>query len=337
MGTRHVGNERVGHSRWLSCGLALLMGLAAHTAFAQGPQPYPNRPIYLIVPFAAGSGGDFLARLVGSRLATILGQAVVVDNRPGAAGNLAMDVAAKAAPDGYTLVLGNAGTNTVNPSVYRKLPFDPILSFAPIARLTTVPSVIVAGSSSTVRTLTELVERARAAPGTLDYATVGVGLSSHLAMAAFSERAGIELMHIPYGTGGVLKAVLAGEVPMACTAVEVVRANIVKGGRLRALAVTSERRIAALPDTPTVAELGYPGFNMESWYGVLAPSGTPQKIIDRLNAELLRIVRDPEVARQISDAGQVVAGSSPEELAADIRSGIERGRRLVEALKIRVD
>ena len=336
MGRRHVGDEPRSRSRWLLCGVAILIALAWRTAGAQDAEPYPSRPVHLIVPFAPGSGGDFLARLVGSRLGTILGQAIVIENRPGAAGNLAMELVAKRPPDGYTLVLGNAGTNTVNPSVYSKLPFDPIRSFVPITKLTTVPSVIVAGPSSPVRTLAELVELARGEPGKLDYATVGVGLSSHLAMAAFSERAGIDLRHIPYGTGGVLKAVLAGEVPLACTAVEVVRANV-EGGRLRALAVTSERRVPSLPDTPAIAELGYPGFNMVSWYGVLAPYGTPPRIIDRLNVELVRVVRDPEVARQITDAGQVVVGSTSEELAADIRSGLARGRRIVDALKIHVD
>lgn len=336
MGRRNVGDELRNRSRWLLCVLAILVALAWRSVGAQDAETYPSRPVHLIVPFAPGSGGDFLARLVGSKLAAVLGQAVVIENRPGAAGNLAMALAARRAPDGYTLVLGNAGTNTINPSVYSKLPFDPIKSFAPITKLTTVPSVIVAGPSSPVRTLAELVELARSEPGKLDYATVGVGLSSHLAMAAFSERAGIELRHIPYGTGGVLKAVLAGEVPLACTAVEVVRANV-EGGRLRALAVTSERRVPALPDTPTIAELGYPGFNMVSWYGVLAPYGTPRRIVDRLNAELVRILRDPEVARQIADAGQIVIGSTSEAFAADIRSGLARGQRIVKALKIHVD
>ena len=336
MGSLTLGNERRRRPRWPLCGLAILAALAWRAAPAQDAEPYPNRPLRLLVPFAAGSGGDFIARIVGSRLSLSISQPVVIDNRPGAAGNIAMEIAAKAAPDGYTLILGNSGTNTVNPSLYRKLPFDPIRSFAPVIRLTTVPSVIIAGPSSPVHTLAELVAHARREPGKLDYATVGVGLSSHLAMAMFSGRAGIELTHIPYGTGGVLKAVLAGDVPLACAAYEVVRANLA-GGRLQALAVTSERRIPSLPDTPTVAEAGYPGFSLVSWYGILAPYGTPPKIVDRLNAELQRIVRDPDVARQITDAGQIVVGGTAEEFAADIRAGLERGRQMVETLKLRVD
>src|SRR5450631_887024 len=166
--------------------------------------PYPSRPIRLIVPFAAGSGGDFLGRLVGAKLADVLGQPAIVENRPGAAGNFAMEIAARAAPDGYTLVLGNAGTNTINPSIYRSLGFDPVQSFVPISKLTTVPSVIVAGPASPVGTLEELVALARREPGKLDYATTGIGLTSHLAMATLAARAGIELVHIPYASSGLL-------------------------------------------------------------------------------------------------------------------------------------
>lgn len=316
--------------------VALAMALTWHAAFAQEPGSYPDHPVHLIVPFAPGSGGDFLARLVGARLGETLGQAVVVENRPGASGNLAMEFVARAAPDGYTLVLGNAGTNTVNPSLYRRPGFDPLRSFVPITRLTTVPSVIVAGPSSPVHTLAELVDLARREPGKLDYATVGVGLSSHLAMVEFSMRAGIELTHIPYGMGGVLRAVLAGEVPIACSAVEVVRKNV-EAGRLRALAVTGDRRVPSLPGTPTVAEQGFPGFDMVSWYGVLAPYGTPPRIVDRLNADLVRIVHEPGIERQIADAGQQVVGNTSEEFAADIRAGLARGKELVDTLGIHVD
>jgi tripartite-type tricarboxylate transporter receptor subunit TctC len=303
---------------------------------AQDATLYPNRPIRLIVPFAAGSGGDFLGRLVGNKLGENLGQPVIVENRPGAAGNFAMELAAKATPDGYTLVLGNAGTNTVNPSIYRTPGFDPIHSFVPITKLTTVPSVIVAGPLSNARTLKEMIALAHRDPGKLDYATLGVGLTSHLAMVALSVRAGIELTHVPYGSGGVLKAVLAGEVPLACSAVEVIKESVT-AGRLRALAVTSAQRVASLPDTPTVAESGFPGFEFVSWYGILAPSGTPPEIVKRLYLELSRIVHQPDIAERIVNAGQVVVGNSPEQFAADIRSDLARGRKLVDALKIQVD
>ncbi len=321
---------------WWWWGLALLMALGGRTAFAGDAGHYPNHPVRLIVPFGPGSGGDFLARLVGARLARDLGEPVVVENRPGAAGNIAMNLVARADPDGYTLVLGNAGTNTVNPSLYRRPGFDPIRSFVPITKLTTVPSVIVAGPSSPVHTLAELIALARREPGQLNYATLGLGLSSHLAMVEFSTRAGIDLTPIPYGAGGVLKAVLAGEVPLAVTAVEVVRKNV-EAGRLQALAVTSERRVPTLPDTPTVAEQGFPGFDMQSWYGVLAPHGTPSRIVDRLNADLVRIVHQPGIAKQIVDAGQQVVGNTTDEFAADIRAGLARGRKLVDQLGIHVD
>jgi tripartite-type tricarboxylate transporter receptor subunit TctC len=308
----------------------------SHAADTLGTMPYPSRPIRLIVPFAAGSGGDFLGRLVAAKLADVLGQPAIVENRPGAAGNLAMEIVARAAPDGYTLVLGNAGTNTVNPSIYRALGFDPVRSFVPISKLTTVPSVIVAGPASPVGTLEELVALARREPGKLDYATTGIGLTSHLAMATFAARAGIELVHIPYASSGLLKGVLAGEVPLACSAIEVVRENV-KAGRLRALAVTGSRRVDSLPGTPTIAESGFPGFEVVSWYGILTPSGTPPEIVNRLHAALVRILRNPEVAEAITAAGQEVVGNTPEQFADEIRSDLVRGRAIVEALKIRVD
>jgi tripartite-type tricarboxylate transporter receptor subunit TctC len=335
-----AGEGRRRQLRWWLWSLALLMAplmaLNGRAALAEDAGPYPNHPVRLIVPFGPGSGGDFLARLVGAKLGQALGQAVVVENRPGASGNLAMELAARAAPDGYTLVLGNSGTNTVNPSLYRKLGFDPLGSFVPISKLTTVPAVIVAGPASPVHTLAELIDFARREPGKLDYATMGLGLSSHLAMVEFSTQAGIELTPIPYGTGGVLKAVLAGEVPLAVSAVEVVRKNV-EAGRLRALAVTSDRRVPSLPDTPTIAEQGFPGFDMQSWYGILAPYGTPPRIVDRLNAELVRIVHEPDVAKQIVNAGQQVVGNTSDEFAADIRAGLARGRELVDKLGIHVD
>ena len=330
-------------TRWdamtLRCAVAVLACIvpcSSYSADLSGTMPYPNRPIRLIVPFAAGSGGDFLGRLVGAKFADVLGQPAIVENRPGAAGNLAMEIAARAAPDGYTLVLGNAGTNTVNPSIYRTPGFDPVRSFVPISKLTTVPSVIVAGPASPVGTLEELVALARREPGKLDYATTGIGLTSHLAMATFAARAGISLVHIPYASSGLLKGVLAGEVPLACSAIEVVRENV-KAGRLRALAVTGARRVDSLPGTPTIAESGFPGFEVVSWYGILAPSGTPPEIVNRLHAALVRILHFPNVAEAITAAGQEVVGNSPEQFAAEILADLARGRAIVDALKIHVD
>jgi len=316
--------------------LACLVASLCNAAEPSGTMPYPNRSIRIIVPFAAGSGGDYLGRLLAAKFVDVLGQPAIVENRPGAAGNLAMEIAARAAPDGYTLVLGNAGTNTVNPSIYRSPGFDPVHSFVPISKLTTVPSVIVAGPASPVRTLGEMVALARREPGKLDYATTGIGLTSHLAMATLAARAGVELVHIPYASSSLLKGVLAGEVPLACSAIEVVRESV-KAGRLHALAVTGSHRVDSLPGTPTVAESGFPGFAVVSWYGLLAPSGTPPDIVDHLHAALVRILRYPEVAAAIASAGQEVVGNTPEQFALEIRADLVRGRALVEALKIRVD
>lgn len=314
----------------------LASSLGSCPAMAQsGIVNYPDRPLRFIVPFPVGGGTDFLARTIGEKLAIALGQPVVVENHPGAAGNVGAELAAKAAPDGYTLFFGSAGPLTINPNIYTKLGFDPIRSFVPVTRLVDVPSVIVAGPTMPASTMPALIALAREEPGKIAYATSGVGTSSHMAMVLLSLRAGIDLLHVPYGTSSVIRDVVAGEVPLAVAAVEVVKANV-DAGRLRALAVTSRNRIAALPGTPTVAE-SLPGFAASSWYGVLVPAGTPAEIVQRLHVALAGILRDPDVRRRLIAGGQEPVGNTPEEFAAEIKSELARWAGAVKASGIRIE
>jgi tripartite-type tricarboxylate transporter receptor subunit TctC len=315
----------------------LVLSLCPCVAIAQSTAgDYPDRPLRFIVPFPVGGGTDFLARTIGDKLALALGQPVVIENHPGAAGNVGAELAAKAAPDGYTLFFGSAGPLTINPNIYAKLGFDPVRSFVPVTRLVDVGSVIVAGPSMPATTLKALIALARQEPGKIAYATSGVGTSSHMAMVLLSGRAGIDLLHVPYGTSGVLRDVLAGEVPLAVAAVEVVKANV-DAGKLRALAVTSRNRIAALPDTPTVAESAIPGFAASSWYGVLVPAGTPSEIVQRLYIELTRILRDPGVRRRLVTGGQEPVGNTPEQFSAEIKAELARWASAVKASGLHID
>jgi tripartite-type tricarboxylate transporter receptor subunit TctC len=297
---------------------------------------YPDQPLRFIVPFPAGGGTDFLARTIGDKLALALGQSVVIENHPGAAGNIGAELAAKAPPNGYTLFFGSAGPLTINPNIYAHLGFDPVRSFVPVTRLVDVPSAIVAGPSMPASTLTALIALAREEPGKIAYATSGVGTSSHMAMVQLSERAGIQLLHVPYGASGVLRDVLSGEVPLAVAAVEVVKANV-DAGKLRALAVTSRSRITALPETPTVAESAIPGFVATSWYGVLVPAGTPDEIVQRLYVEITRILRDPNVRQRLVTAGQEPVGNTPEQFSAEIKSELAQWARTVKTSGLHID
>jgi tripartite-type tricarboxylate transporter receptor subunit TctC len=297
---------------------------------------YPDQPLRFIVPFPAGGGTDFLARTIGDKLALALGQSVVIENHPGAAGNIGAELAAKAPPNGYTLFFGSAGPLTINPNIYAHLGFDPVRSFVPVTRLVDVPSAIVAGPSMPASTLTALIALAREEPGKIAYATSGVGTSSHMAMVQLSERAGIQLLHVPYGASGVLRDVLSGEVPLAVAAVEVVKANV-DAGKLRALAVTSRSRITALPETPTVAESAIPGFVATSWFGVLVPAGTPDEIVQRLYVEITRILRDPNVRQRLVTAGQEPVGNTPEQFSAEIKSELAQWARTVKTSGLHID
>jgi tripartite-type tricarboxylate transporter receptor subunit TctC len=289
---------------------------AAAPAFAQSTGDYPVRPIHFIIPNTVGGTSDILARLIGARLSDAMGQPVIVESRPGAAGRIALDHMSKAAPDGYTILLGNNGTNAIVPGA--QAADDSAL--VPVIKLASLAIVIAATPRLEVKSLTDAIERARRKPDSLAYASSGIGSTSHMAAALLSRRAGIKLLQVPYaGTASAVKDVLAGEVPLIFTHLATV-ATLIRAGQLRALAVTGLHRTAAFPDIPTVAESGFPGFDVVTWHGVLAPPGTPREIVMRLHAELARVVATEDMRAQLTNMGMEPLSGTPEEFAADIKA-----------------
>jgi tripartite-type tricarboxylate transporter receptor subunit TctC len=302
------------------CSLAILFASAgAAPVFAQNAGDYPARPIRFIIPNTVGGTSDILARLTGARLSDALGQPVIVESRPGAAGRIALEHMAKAAPDGYTILLGNNGTNAIVPGAH---PGDGIDDAAPVPviKLASLAIVIAATPRLEVKSLSDTIERARRMPDSLAYASSGIGSTSHMAAALLSQRAGIKLLQIPYaGTASAVKDVLAGEVSLIFTHLATV-ATLIRAGQLRALAVTGLHRTAAFSEIPTVAESGFPGFDVVTWHGVLVPPGTPREIVMRLHDELARILAMEDMRAQLANMGMEPLGGTPEEFAADIKA-----------------
>lgn len=299
-------------------------------------QNYPARPVRLIVAFAPGGSVDVVARLVAQKLSEAWGQQVVVDNRAGAAGNLSAEIAARAAPDGYTLYITSAAL-VANVSLYRKVPYDPVKDFAPITLLSSVQSALVTHPEVAVKNVKELIALARNAPGKLNYASPGSGSSGHLVMELFKSMAGIDLTHIPYKAIGQAHAdVVAGQVSLAFFTIPGALPHI-KAGRMSALAVSGAKRSPALAEVPTVAEAGVAGYEATTWYPVLAPAGTPKAIIDKLNALLVAIVKMPDVQERFSVLGVEPIGSTPAQLAAHIKSELPKWAKVVQLSGARVD
>jgi tripartite-type tricarboxylate transporter receptor subunit TctC len=294
---------------------------------------YPSRSLRIIVSFPPGTTTDTLARTVAQRLGEALGQPVIVENRPGAAGNVGLALAAKAPPDGYTLTIGGAAM-CINPAIYGKKVVDPVHDFAPVAKLASSPIVIVAHPSVKANTLQELIELARNTPQKLAYSTPGVGTPTHVAAELLAQRANIELLHVPYpGSGQLLTDVISGEVPVAFTLLGAAQ-PFLKSGQLKAIATTGTERVAALPDTPTVAESGFPGYEVTTWYSILVPAGTPADVIERLNRELVRVIALPDVRERLIAIGMVPGTSTPGELAANIRAEVARWGPIIKAAGI---
>ena len=316
----------------------ILAGLAASLlATAALGQSYPAKPIRLIVPFAAGGGNDNVARLVGKRLSESFGQPLVIDNRPGAGGALGAELAARAAPDGYTLFLGGVGSHAVNPNLNDSLPYDPIRDFAPVALLAQAPLVLVVHPSVPAASFKAFVALARARPGQLNYASNGNGSSSHLAAVMFDSMAGADMVHVPYkGLSPALADLLSGRVQLMFSSVVAILPHV-RAEKLKGLAVTGGKRLPSMPNLPTVAESGLPGYEASSWYGVLAPAGTPREIVARLNAELVKALAQPEVRTSLLAEGAEPIGGSPEQFAAHIRSEMERLGKLIREAKIRLE
>ena len=310
--------------------LLLAAGLLGFAAQASLAAAWPDKPIRMIVPFPAGGATDVMARGMAQRLGTELGTQVVVDNRGGAGGTTAAEAAAHAAPDGYTLLFGTMGTQAINPALYPKLRYDPLKDFAPISVTHLTPRVLVVGSQVAAKSVAELIALAKAKPDALTYGSAGNGSSSHLAGALFESMAGAKMLHVPYkGSAPLLTDVLAGRVDMTFDSYTVYEEHI-KSGRVRALAVTSSRRLPALPQVPTVAEAGVKGYEVSNWLGLLAPAGTPKDVLTKIHAALGRAMATPALREQLTSLGIEPVFGSPEAFAALIRSEIPKWAEIVK-------
>jgi tripartite-type tricarboxylate transporter receptor subunit TctC len=308
------------------------LAFCAATALAQG---YPAKPVRIICPFPPGQATDIMARLVAENLTQSLGQPFLVENRAGAGGALGTEVAAKAAPDGYTLVMGTIGPLAISPALYSKLGYDPVRDFAPISNLGLTPQTLVMSASSDIRTLKEFVERARTKA--LDYASSGNGSASHLAMEMFRSASGVQLNHVPFkGSSEAQTQLLGGQVQVMFDAIPGVAAQI-KAGKLRALGIASPERSPFFPEVPTIAEQGYPGFAAVGWIGIAAPARTPEAILDRLNAEARRALERPEVRERLAALSFLPAGDSREHFAAFIRDEVAKWAKVVKESGAKVD
>ena len=300
-------------------------------------QDYPARPIRLIVTYASGGGADFVGRVVARKLSETWNHPVIVENRPGGGSNIGAELVARAAPDGYTLLLGTT-SNTVNMTLYARPPYDIVKDFTPIAQISTAPNVLVVHPKVPARSVRELIALAKSRPGELNFASAGIGSSNHLSGELFRLMAGIDIVHVPYkGGSGAVTDLLGGVISMYFSTPPS-SVPFLRSGKLRALAVTGAQRSAAVPDVPTVAESGLPGFENSAWHGVLAPSGTPQAIIAKLNSELVRIVRMPDVKAQLAIEGVDAVTNSPSaEFAAFIEQDVAKYAKLLKAAGIHIE
>jgi tripartite-type tricarboxylate transporter receptor subunit TctC len=307
-------------------------------AVAIGPATaaYPVKPIRLIIAVPPGGPADTLSRLISPRLTEALGQTVVIDNRPGANGNIAYEMAARAVPDGYTITAVAAGV-AINPSLYRDVNYDPVRDFAPITLGISVPNILVVHPAVPATAVKDLIALAKARPGEIAFASAGNGTSGHLALEQFTQMSGIQVIHVPYKGGGPALSELIGGHVQALFSIALTAIPQVKAGRIRALAITSARRSALAPELPTVAESGFPGFEVVGWFGWLAPAGTPKEIIVRLNSEIVRILKLPEMHERLLALGADPIGSTPQAFAAFIKSEHDKWARVIRHANIRAE
>jgi tripartite-type tricarboxylate transporter receptor subunit TctC len=312
-----------------------LAALMPGSALAQA-DAYPNKPLRFILPFPPGGGTDILGRIISERLAANLGQPVVIENRGGAGGNVGAETAAKSAPDGYTIVLV-APSLAISPSLYSRLNYDPVKDFAPVSLVATVPNVMITHPSVPAQTLREFIALAKSKPGSMNFGSGGNGTSNHLAGELFNIVAGVKLVHVPYkGVNLAMNDVLSGEVHLVVIGIPAAAPHI-KAGKLRALALIAPQRSPALPEVPTVAEAGLPDFEVTTWYGVLAPAGTPRPIVTRLNAELVKIMHAPELKERLASLATDPATSTPEEFAAYIKQEIAKWAEVVRKAGLKAE
>jgi len=320
----------------LALALASLACASLALATVARAADYPSRPIHLIVPYAAGGAADSIARIVAKRVGKSLGQTIVVENRGGGGSIVGTEFVNKSDPDGYTLLLGQSGPISINPAVYKSLPYDPVKDFAPISLTTAYPYVMVVNPALGVKTLQEFVSLAKSKPGALNYGTTGVGAANHLVTELFDSKAGIKMTHIPYrGTALAVADLLAGQVQVVF-ADPISALQHVNSGALVALAVTSKDRSPVAPAVPTMSESGYPGFDAVGWHGILAPSSTPRTIVARLNAEIREALKDPETRALLESQAMQIVGSTPEAFAGFIRKDIAIWKEVADQAEIEV-
>ena len=317
----------MGRRKWITAVMACVVALYGSSGLAQS---YPTKPIRLLVTASPGGGADALARNVGQKLSELLGQPVVVDNRGTGFG--AMETVAHAAPDGYTILLCGTSNLGIAPSLYDKLPYDPVKDYAPITQLAATPDIVVVHPSVPAQSLKEFIAYVKANPGKINFASANVSSNGHLSGEMLNTAAGLDMQHVPYkGTALAVVDVLAGRVPMMIGTMSVL-VPLIKSGKLRALAVTGSQRVPSVPDVPTIAESGFSGFEVSTWYGILAPAGTPKPIVTRLNNEIVRILKIPEVRGRLYDIGGFTfVGSTPEEFSAYIKTEIKKWATVVKS------
>jgi tripartite-type tricarboxylate transporter receptor subunit TctC len=314
---------------WL-CAAAVALAWCAAFDRAEA-QTYPNRTITLVIPFAPGGSTSIVGRVIADKMSQLLGQSIVVDNRPGAGGTVGTKYVAKSDPDGYTILLGYTGTLAIGPSLYKDVGYDPRKDFAPIGMIGNAPSALVVHTSFPAKTVAELIAYAKANPGKVNFGSAGVGSVNHITGEYFARTAGITLVHIPYkGTGPALTDLLGGHIPMALAPIPATNPNVA-AGLLRALAVTGKTRNSLMPDVPTLAESGFPGFEASLYYGLVAPPGTPRPVIDKLNAELRAALASDEVKKQLAQDGTEITPDTPEDYAAFIDKDEKKWSELVKA------
>ncbi|HYK12387.1 MAG TPA: tripartite tricarboxylate transporter substrate binding protein [Burkholderiales bacterium] len=309
--------------------------LAAMPSLATA-QAYPAKPIRWISPWPAGGANDIFSRAIGQKIGESLGQQVLVDNRPGAAGTIGSDIAAKAPADGYTLVMGSSPTHAIAPALYPALPYDPLRDFSAVTLVGSVPNVLVLHPSVPAKTVKEFIAVAKARPGKLNFASTGNGTSQHLSAELFKFMAGLDMVHIPYkGTAPALTELVAGQVDLAFENMPALIPHI-QAGRLRALAVTTTKRSAVMPELPTIAEAALPGYDASVWFGVFAPAGTPRPVVDRLHGEILKALQTQDLKSRMVAMGTDVSGMGPDDFSAYVRKEIPKWANLVKAAGVKV-
>ena len=316
--------------RTLTLAAASALGLLALTPLAAQAQAFPTKAITIIVPFSAGGTTDILARVLGQFISKDLGQPVIIDNRAGAGGNIGTQLVARAAPDGYTILMGTVGTHAINQSLYPKLAFDPIKDFAPLTRVALVPNLLVANPAQPFKTVKELMAYAKANPGKVTFGSSGSGTSIHLSGELFKQMAGVDIQHVAYkGSAPAVNDLLGNHIAIMFDNMPSAISHV-KAGKLRPLAVTTAQRSPALPDVPTIAEAGVPGYEATSWFGLLAPAKTPAPVVARLNASILKALADPDVKKKLLEQGAEPAGETPAQFAAFIASETVKWGKIVK-------